>query len=331
MFHKSTIHNPHDKALFHSLKHHKVASDMMKAYLPKSLLAQADLTKIALYKSKLLSPEYKEFQADIVYEVPFKTTKGLFLFHCEQQSQIEKGMPLRMWQYALGLLKEYQENHPHQSLPIIYPLVIYTGENESKLSMDIFDLFGENKAEARHYLLKPVDIIDVCRLSDDDIRKRELFGLTEFAFKHKKNPAFEQVLDTLLPWLERVSLKLSVDYARMLLKYVVDVYPDANYEIFSDKIKAYMSEQLRGETMTIAEQLRQKGIEQGIEQGIERGIEQGIEQGMQTGMTEGMRKKEIEVARNLIALGLSEEVILKGVSISREELKKLKAEVAAAA
>ena len=42
---KSILHNPHDKALFHALKNHKVARDAMRAYLPKEILSLANLFK----------------------------------------------------------------------------------------------------------------------------------------------------------------------------------------------------------------------------------------------------------------------------------------------
>ncbi len=42
-----------------------------------------------------------------------------------------------------------------------------------------------------------------CRLADEDIKKHTLFGLTEFAYKHKKMKDFESFLDTIIPWLHR--------------------------------------------------------------------------------------------------------------------------------
>jgi len=153
---KNTIHNPHDKAFFKSLENLEVARDALQAYLPPELLAQVDLTRLKLYKTKLISPEYKEFDADVIFEAPLIDHTGLFLFHFEQMSTVTINLPLRVWQYLLLTLMEYHENHPKEPLPIIYTIIIYTGESPYTASTDFFDLFGTRKELAKHYLLNPI-------------------------------------------------------------------------------------------------------------------------------------------------------------------------------
>ena len=65
-----------------------------------------------------MTTEFKKFEADVIYEVPLKHEVGLFLLHCEQQSKVEKALPLRIWQYLLLVLMEYMENHPQTPLAI---------------------------------------------------------------------------------------------------------------------------------------------------------------------------------------------------------------------
>ena len=63
--------------------------------------------------------------------------------------------------------------------------------------------------------------------------------------------------------------------------------------------------------MTILEERELRGIEKGIEKGIEEGIEKGIEKG------------KIEVARNLLSLGLDIDKIVKATGVSEEDIKKM--------
>lgn len=170
------------------------------------------------------------------------------------------------------LLMEYAKAHPKEPLPIIYPVVIYTGEEPYTESMDFFDLFGKYNALAKQHMLSAVKLVDVCRMADEDIRKHRLFGLSEYVFKYKKDKKrFDEVLKEILPWAHEVELELHKDYVIMIIRYMVDVYPNADYEALVTGIKRYLSEDLENEAMTIAQQLRQQGVQQGMQQGMQQG------------------------------------------------------------
>ena len=60
---------------------------------------------------------------------------------------------------------------------------------------------------------------------------------------------------------------------------------------------------------------RQAWIEQGIEIGFERGIEQGIEQGIEL--------RNVEVAKNLLAMNFPINDIMKATGCTEEQILKL--------
>ena len=303
----NVIHNPHDKLFFGSLRNSAIAKDALSAYLPVALLAKMDLTKMVLYKTKLVSGEMKEFQADIIYEIPFEKTEALLLFHCEQESKPKKKIPLKIWQYLLLVLMEHLENYPNKPLPVPFPIIIYTGEKKFNVSTDLFDLFGENKKLAKTYFLQPIKLVDVCRLKDEDIQKKALFGLTEFAFKYKKGKDFERFLKTVMPWLHKVEVKIGDDYVKLYLKYVMNVFPEASYDIFEKITHEYLSEEVEKETMTIAEQLHEKGMQKGIQQ--------------------GMQQEKYFIAKNLIMNSVSDDLIIKSTGLSVCDIQQLKQEL----
>ena len=102
--------------------------------------------------------------------------------------------------------------------------------------------------------------------SNEDIQKHRLFGLTEFAFKYKATQNFQQFIEVLMPWLHEVECELGAQYAKIVLNYVVDVFPSGNYEQFTEMAQTYLSKELGEEAMTIAQELKQQGIQQGIQQ-----------------------------------------------------------------
>ena len=67
----------------------------------------------------------------------------------------------------------------------------------------------------------------------------------------------------------------------------------------------------------------QIGKEKGIEIGKEKGIQIGIEKGIVDGRIEGENNKALEIAKNLLNIGLSVEQIIKSTGLSKEEIKGL--------
>lgn len=212
----------------------------------------------------------------------------------------------------LLLLMEYREHHSQEPLPIIYPIIIYSGEEPYTASTDFFTLFGEHEELAREYLLNPIQLVDVCRMSDEDITNHQIFGLIEFAFKHKKTQQFEQFIRKLLPWINEIECETGIGYTKTILTYVMNIFPEASYEIFTKESQQYLGD----ETMiTIAQKLRNEGIELGILQGKHKGMEEGIQQ-----------EKQI-IARSMLIDHMPIDTIRKYTGLSITEINTIKKEL----
>jgi predicted transposase/invertase (TIGR01784 family) len=70
-----------------------------------------------------------------------------------------------------------------------------------------------------------------------------------------------------------------------------------------------------------------KGIEQGLEKGMEQGLEKGMEQGLEKGMEQGLEKgklnEKIEIAKNMIKIGVDINIISNATQLSIDQIKKL--------
>jgi hypothetical protein len=74
--------------------------------------------------------------------------------------------------------------------------------------------------------------------------------------------------DTLLPWIQKIEVHAGVDYARILLRYMVNAMDLKDGKVFVEKANAYLlTSDLQGEIMTLAQYFREQGLEQGMEQG----------------------------------------------------------------
>ncbi len=68
----------------------------------------------------------------------------------------------------------------------------------------------------------------------------------------------------------------------------------------------------------------EQGMKQGMKQGMEQGMKQGMKQGMEQGMEQGMKQSKTDIAKNLLALNIPTETIMKATGLTEEEISKLK-------
>lgn len=66
-----------------------------------------------------------------------------------------------------------------------------------------------------------------------------------------------------------------------------------------------------------------EGLMEGFSDGYAEGIEKGMAEGMEKGKAEGARTKQLEIAKNLLSLGLSAEQIAQTTGLSSDEIRLL--------
>ena len=98
----------------------------------------------------------------------------------------------------------------------------------------------------------------------------------------------------------------------------------------NEKIKEAV-EELKGmsedEELRILAELREKGRRDEYaarEYAIKQGLQEGREEGIKEGIKEGSRKREIEIAKNMLSLKVDIEIISKVTGLTKGEIEKLK-------
>ncbi|GAG32557.1 unnamed protein product, partial [marine sediment metagenome] len=176
----SILDKPHDALLHEALKNETIAKEVMLKTIDKDLLPFLDFDNMRLHPTQLRSTKMSKLEADIFYLIPFKDTLAQVQFHCENQATPTYNMPLRVWQYQLAALIDYEAKHRGQPLPIPISIIVYSGDDSYTHSTCLTDLFGQYGDMVKQKLCSPIPLLDVCKMSDDDIKKDQLFGLIEF-------------------------------------------------------------------------------------------------------------------------------------------------------
>lgn len=272
-----SIHQPHDKLFKLSMAELSVARDFFKTHLPAKLLSKINLDNLKLENKSFVDEAYKATEADIVYSVTIGNSLAYLYLLCEHQSEIDRLIAFRLLVYSVRVMEQHGQQYPDSSLPLVYPLIIYTGEKTWNAPLNIFPLFGAEENLAREWFLNSYQLLDVHRIDDDTLLQQAGYGLVAFALKCRRVRDFAHFIDKISPWIMKLEQqnREGTFLAGVVLKYVLDGVESGQKELFLNKITPYLSEDLRGEMMTIAQQLRQEGFQKGVKRGMQQGVRKG--------------------------------------------------------
>ena len=85
---------------------------------------------------------------------------------------------------------------------------------------------------------------------------------------------------------------------------------------------AFLRDKAIRDEKSMLEGAREQAIKEGREKGIREGRKQGREEGREKGREEGERKKQIEIAKRLLNMGIRIEDIEKATELTKEEIEK---------
>ena len=269
----SVIHQPHDKFFHLTMSDPQVAREFMQVHLPKELLQKMDLSTLALESASFVDDQYRATEADLIFNVQMHGETAYIYLLCEGQSDVEPLMAFRLLVYCVRFMEQQQRERPNDPLPFVYPMIVYSGDRIWTAALEIFPLFGEHESLARKYLLSPYQLIDIKRMSDDEIKSHDWCGLMEFAFKHRKVTDFKAFLETLFPWLQRRTLESNSGsfLGRTILTYILDDMDSHDIKLFLQQASQHLSTQLRGEAMTLGQAFELRGEKRGRKIGMQEG------------------------------------------------------------
>ena len=290
-----------------------VAKDFLKAHLPKEISSRCNFATLKIKATSYIEEDMRTHLADILYEVEIDGRDGFIYVLLEAQTDAIKFMPLRYVRYSTSIWKNYAENNPGKGLPVIIPLLLYTGKKSPyPYSLAFADCF-EDPAFAREVLNQPVRLIDLSVTSDDEIKNHGQAALLEIVQKHIYD---RDILNLAHEIVEILRLQeVSRDLFTDLLQYIISEGDSENYKGFFN-ILIEQSTQHKEAAMNIAERLKQDSFQQGIHA--------GIEQGMQQGMQLGEHEKALAIARNMFFRNIDISIIKEVTGLSEIELTKIK-------
>ncbi|NQZ09035.1 MAG: Rpn family recombination-promoting nuclease/putative transposase [Algicola sp.] len=324
--------NPHDNFFRSSMQHASIAKQFFEQHLPAPLLNSLDTNAFELKDSTYIDVDLQETFSDLVFSCPYKQGVGKssdakVILLIEHQSTPDKLMPFRVFHYMFNMLykvlKERNKKQAKDKLPAVHPLVFYHGK-QTQYPLLLADCFDDPLNIMEDIFTKELQLVDVNKETDDELKKQQLLGIMTGALKHIRDRDIIYYLRWLADYIHSVDLHqpLTPDFFKMTFNYVLEA---GNVKDVKQLIKVgrLFPKPVRGEFMTAAEKLRAWGEEEGLEKGLEQGLEQGLKKGLEQGREENSE----EIAINALNEGADPRFVARIPGLDMSVILKLKTQL----
>ena len=168
-------------------------------------------------------------------------------------------------------------------------------------------------------------LLSIFTAPDNGIEQYRWVGLFELVLKYRHVRDLTQFLKKTLPWLNELEFCGGSDYAQTVINYIINELEAEDKTLFIEAANQYLSETLRGEVMTLAQQFvlegEQRGIQIGEQRGEQRGIQIGEQRGEQRGIQIGEQRAIREIVLNMLDAGIKKENVATIIKIDINQLE----------
>ena len=265
----SELNNPHDAFFKKHFGNKKIAQNFLENYLPSEITKVLDLNYLTKEDKSYVNEDLKESHSDMLYKTRINGQDGYIYILFEHKSYNDASVPLQLLKYILKIWEE-KYNSKKNKLPIIIPLVVYNGENKWNIETKLINLIEgieELPEIMKQYI--PTYQYEIYDFSPEE--KLGIVGLanlkailqTTRVARVKTGEKFDEELRRAFELLVGIKDKKTFDELfESCMLYLMYTRDDINIERVREVAKKVMDE--RGEiVMTIAEKLRNEGMEKG--------------------------------------------------------------------
>ena len=295
-------HQPHDTLFRKALQYQVVAQDFFRQHLPNELCQQLDFDSLKFENESFIDDKNFQKQADILYRMKLNQQPGYLYLLVEQQSQTDRWMAYRIMLYVVRIMERHRRLYPKQNLPLVYPLVVYTGHTRWEHPQDVRTLIQAPHNLIKNYFMTSFSLIQTHQINQQQLQQHLWSATLSWVLSHKKTTNVISLLrENLLPHLQRLEQAKHIDYLIDLLQYILDTY-QLDPVLFKQFIHTNFTKTTGEKIMTIAEQLRQQGFQQGFQQGKQEGKQERKRRERQYALRSAKRLLDLNMSVNDVSV-----------------------------
>ena len=310
----------HDRFFKKSMSYPEIAHEFFKSYLPKEVLEIIDLSTLKQESSSFLSNELGEGVSDILYSVKYGEESGYISILLEHQSTSDRLITYRIQKYMLRLCEEHLrkqkgKKNSEKTLPIIYPVILYTGNKKYTAPRSFYELF-ENEGLAKKFFTEPVKVIDVHEIKDEELKERYLDTMMYIMRHIYAKDILKYIIRKIVNF--EIIAKNNFSYLEDMLVYIIEKGESEDTKELLSVFQEIVPQEKIGNIMTIAERLATSGP---IADKIR---EQSMKAGMEAGMQKGKLEGKLEIAKKMLSEGILDKKMIAGITeLDLSEIEKL--------
>lgn len=304
------ISQRHDKFFRGALDHLPVAKELIEKHLLPELKKHVDFDTLKPEKDSFISKSLKKSICDVLFSAKTHEGKECLFLLIEAQSKPDYWMAFRLMKYMLSICTRYLKNNKEATrLPLVWPLVIYQGEQEYNVVRNFWELFASPELAKKLWTEDHV-VVSVREVSDEELLQEIWSGSLKWALKHifdKDLIKSWQQMKEVIPQLAEAG-DIGLDYLELMFNYTCTTIGEDDKINLQKLLESCLAKE---EEVRIMGSLAQHWRDEGIGIGEARGIEKGIE----------------KTAVNMLKQNLDIKLVAKVTGLSMLEVQKLKAKL----
>jgi len=305
--------NPHDRFIRVMMSEPKVIREFFEQNLPTNIKSIINFATIQPQKESFIDDKLKLQITDLLYSAEFGNKLGYLYLLVEHQSTPDKLMSLRVLKYMVAIMEHHIKKTDTDTLPIVYPVIFYTGNKSYNYSTNLFDLFGDKKELAKDILWQPYRLIDLSKIPDKKLKEFLRYGVIARTMKHIYEKDFLPALKDLINDLKDIETQGEMNYIYTILSYIIEA-GELDKQEFVKTVKTGLTQVNEVNIMTLAEQFRQEGRREGKAEGL--------------AVAELLKQEAFKtVAIKLLSQGITFDQVANITGLSIQEIEQLKSNV----
>ncbi|EHD9031548.1 Rpn family recombination-promoting nuclease/putative transposase [Salmonella enterica subsp. enterica serovar Infantis] len=298
----------HDGLFKFFLREPDTARDFLAVHLPADIRAQVRLDTLKLEPGSFVDQTLRELHSDVLYSVETEEGHAGYIYCLlEHQSTADRMMAWRMMRYSMAVMDAHLKKG-NDTLPVVVPLLFYQGTvRPYPYSTDWMDCF-DAPALAREVYSRPWPLVDVSVMEDSDLQSHRRMALLELVQRDIRRRDAASLLRDVVQ-LIRLAGNTREQVEAVLCYIIYNGMTNESITPFLYELAGEIPEYKELIMGTIAQQLKEEGIQQGIQQERQASLERE-------------QKTLLQTAWALLDNGVSLDVVIKSTGLSRETLEQ---------
>jgi predicted transposase/invertase (TIGR01784 family) len=295
----------HDRFVRHCLDDLEVAKGFFRLFLKPKPKDEIDIDGLQPCQTSFISPELKQMTTDLLYHAPIRNHHGFLSLLVEHKSEgAARGdghiLPFQMRFQEMMVMDYGQRNDPDRCYPLVYMVGLYHGDRGYSGPKSVSERIKAPESMIPERWHETIELIDLSGYTDEELLADGKLGVFLLVLKHIYASDILQTLELLAPQMQRIEQEHGDEFLGTLFRYLYEALKLENHKPVNQIAIKTFSKETGDKMITIADSLREEGLK------------------------EGELRKSVEIVKNLISKGFTDDLIQDVTGLALEQIQAIR-------